>query len=136
MISAMSKLYHNTEQHDRYLTHLVPLYQSETAPKWIRGTIVGSYQFAITIGLLLASIVNNSTKDINGSGAYRIPIGVQFVSLLRQCEPQKSSCIRSREFEPIDMTPLAYHFGYLMALDYLLLWSPSRDFNLYIVQFL
>lgn len=28
---------------------LVPLYQSETAPKWIRGTIVGAYQLAITI---------------------------------------------------------------------------------------
>ena len=28
---------------------LIPLYQSETAPKWIRGTIVGAYQLAITI---------------------------------------------------------------------------------------
>ena len=28
---------------------LVPLYQSETSPKWIRGTIVGAYQLAITI---------------------------------------------------------------------------------------
>ncbi|RYN30686.1 putative glucose transporter rco-3 [Alternaria arborescens] len=27
----------------------IPLYQSETAPKWIRGTIVGCYQLAITI---------------------------------------------------------------------------------------
>lgn len=27
----------------------VPLYQSETAPKWIRGAIVGCYQLAITI---------------------------------------------------------------------------------------
>lgn len=57
---------------------LVPLYQSETAPKWIRGIIVGSYQFAITIGLLLAAIVDNSTKDRQDSGSYRIPIAVQF----------------------------------------------------------
>jgi len=56
----------------------IPLYQSETAPKWIRGTIVGSYQLAITIGLLLASIVNNATKDRNDTGSYRIPIAVQF----------------------------------------------------------
>ena len=28
---------------------MVPLYQSETSPKWIRGTIVGAYQLAITI---------------------------------------------------------------------------------------
>ena len=27
----------------------VPLYQSETSPKWIRGAIVGCYQLAITI---------------------------------------------------------------------------------------
>jgi len=56
----------------------IPLYQSETAPKWIRGTIVGSYQLAITIGLLLASVVDNATKDRNDTGSYRIPIAVQF----------------------------------------------------------
>lgn len=57
---------------------LIPLYQSETAPKWIRGVIVGSYQLAITIGLLLAAIVDNSTKNRNDTGSYRIPIAVQF----------------------------------------------------------
>lgn len=55
------------------------MYQSETAPKWIRGTIVGAYQLAITIGLFLAAIVNNSTKDHTDSGSYRIPIAVQFL---------------------------------------------------------
>jgi sugar porter (SP) family MFS transporter len=56
----------------------IPLYQSETAPKWIRGVIVGAYQLAITIGLLLAAIVNNATKNRNDTGSYRIPIAVQF----------------------------------------------------------
>ncbi|KAK3648140.1 Plasma membrane low glucose sensor, partial [Elasticomyces elasticus] len=56
----------------------IPLYQSETAPKWIRGTIVGSYQLAITIGLLLASVVDHSTGGRNDTGSYRIPIAVQF----------------------------------------------------------
>lgn len=56
----------------------IPLYQSETAPKWIRGVIVGCYQLAITIGILIASIVNNATKDRNDTGSYRIPIAVQF----------------------------------------------------------
>jgi MFS family permease len=55
------------------------MYQSETSPKWIRGTIVGAYQLAITIGLFLAAIVNNATKDRNDSGSYRIPIAVQFL---------------------------------------------------------
>lgn len=57
---------------------MIPMYQSETSPKWIRGTIVGAYQLAITIGLFLAAIVNNSTKDRNDTGSYRIPIAVQF----------------------------------------------------------
>jgi SP family sugar:H+ symporter-like MFS transporter len=56
----------------------IPLYQSETAPKWIRGVIVGAYQLAITIGLLIAAIVDNATKDRYDSGSYRIPIAVQF----------------------------------------------------------
>ncbi|KAK4040638.1 general substrate transporter [Parachaetomium inaequale] len=60
------------------LSALVPLYQSETAPKWIRGAIVGGYQFAITIGLLLAAVVDNSTHLRNDTGSYRIPIAVQF----------------------------------------------------------
>ncbi|KAH6884383.1 general substrate transporter [Thelonectria olida] len=57
---------------------MIPLYQSETAPKWIRGAIVGTYQWAITIGLLLAAVVNNSTGMRNDTGSYRIPIAVQF----------------------------------------------------------
>ncbi|KAJ5592219.1 hypothetical protein N7537_009123 [Penicillium hordei] len=60
------------------ISTLVPLYQSETAPKWIRGFIVGSYQFAITVGLLIASVINNATHNHNNSGSYRIPIAVQF----------------------------------------------------------
>ncbi|KAG6200405.1 hypothetical protein E4U23_000583 [Claviceps purpurea] len=60
------------------ISALIPLYQSETAPKWIRGAIVGSYQFSITVGLLLAAVVNNSTKDRYDTGSYRIPIAVQF----------------------------------------------------------
>lgn len=57
---------------------IVPLYQSETSPKWIRGTIVGAYQLAITIGLFLAAIVNNATKDRPDTGSYRIPVAIQF----------------------------------------------------------
>jgi SP family sugar:H+ symporter-like MFS transporter len=55
------------------------LYMSEIAPRKIRGALVAGYQFAITIGLFLASIVDNATKDRVGSSAYRIPIGIQFV---------------------------------------------------------
>ncbi|KAI1793556.1 MFS monosaccharide transporter [Ganoderma leucocontextum] len=58
---------------------LVPMYQSECAPKWIRGAIVSGYQWAITIGLLLASVINNATKDRPDHSAWRIPIAIQFM---------------------------------------------------------
>lgn len=58
---------------------LVPMYQSETSPKWIRGTIVGSYQLAITIGLLLAACANQGTHNRQDTGSYRIPLAIQFI---------------------------------------------------------
>ncbi|KAI1372623.1 hexose transporter [Hypoxylon crocopeplum] len=57
---------------------LIPLYQSETAPRWIRGAIVGAYQLAITIGLLLAAIVDYATQYRQDTGSYRIPVAIQF----------------------------------------------------------
>ncbi|CAO1616699.1 unnamed protein product [Sympodiomycopsis kandeliae] len=61
------------------LSCLVPLYQAETAPRWIRGAVVTCYQWAITIGLLIASIVNECTKDNSGKSSYLIPICLQFI---------------------------------------------------------
>ncbi|KAN0098412.1 putative glucose transporter rco-3 [Hyaloscypha variabilis] len=64
------------------LSATVPLYQSETAPKWIRGTIVGCYQFSIAIGVFLSAIVANGTKNRNDTGSYRIPVAIQFLFAL------------------------------------------------------
>ncbi|KZT27740.1 MFS monosaccharide transporter [Neolentinus lepideus HHB14362 ss-1] len=58
---------------------LIPMYQSECAPKWIRGAVVSAYQWAVTIGLLLAAIVNNATQGRNNHSAWRIPISMQFI---------------------------------------------------------
>jgi MFS family permease len=58
---------------------IVILYMSEIAPKKVRGALVAGYQFCITIGLLLASCVDYSTKGRTDSGAYRIPIAIQFL---------------------------------------------------------
>lgn len=60
------------------ISSVIPLYQAETAPKWLRGALISCYQWAITVGLFLASVVNQCTKDRNDSGSYRIPIAVQF----------------------------------------------------------
>lgn len=58
---------------------LVPMYQSECSPKWVRGAVVSCYQWAITIGLLLAAIVNEATHLRTDASSYRIPIAIQFV---------------------------------------------------------
>lgn len=50
-----------------------------SSPKWIRGAVVSGYQWAITIGLLLASVINNATQSRNTHASYRIPISVQFI---------------------------------------------------------
>ncbi|KAM3422663.1 hypothetical protein BST61_g151 [Cercospora zeina] len=55
------------------------LYMSEVAPRKVRGAIVSAYQFAITIGLMLASCVGYASRDYDTSAAYRIPIGIQFL---------------------------------------------------------
>jgi len=41
--------------------------------------VVACYQWAITIGLLVASVTVNATKDFDSANSYRIPIGIQFV---------------------------------------------------------
>ncbi|EQL02086.1 hexose transporter [Ophiocordyceps sinensis CO18] len=55
----------------------VPMFQSEAAPKEIRGAVVASYQLMITIGILVANIINFGTRTIDDSSAsWRIVIGL------------------------------------------------------------
>ncbi|KAI5948684.1 SNF3 [Candida theae] len=61
------------------LSAIVPLYQAEASPKWVRGSVVFTYQWAITWGLLIASAVCQGTRKITNSGSYRIPVGIQFL---------------------------------------------------------
>jgi sugar porter (SP) family MFS transporter len=61
-----------------FVSAIIILYMSEVAPKKVRGAIVSGYQFCITIGIMLASIINNFTSNRADSGSYRIPIGIQF----------------------------------------------------------
>ena len=57
---------------------IVILYMSEICPRKVRGALVAGYQFCITIGIMLASIVCYATKDRGDTGEYRIPIAIQF----------------------------------------------------------
>merc|ERR1712000_272925 len=61
-----------------FVSAIIILYMSEICPRKVRGMLVSGYQFCITIGIMLASIVCNFTQDRPDSGSYRIPIGIQF----------------------------------------------------------
>ncbi|UKZ75611.1 hypothetical protein TrVFT333_003299 [Trichoderma virens FT-333] len=63
------------------LSLLVPMYQAETAPAWIRGAMVCAYQLFITMGIWLAACFNYGTvKHQSGnSGSWRIVIGLGWV---------------------------------------------------------
>lgn len=62
-----------------FVSAIIILYMSEVAPRKVRGAIVSAYQFCITIGIMLASVVTYGTQNFMNSGSYRIPIGIQFV---------------------------------------------------------
>lgn len=61
------------------LSAIVPLYQAEASPKWVRGSVVYLYQWAITWGFLIASAICQGTRRMTNSGSYRVPIGFQFL---------------------------------------------------------
>ncbi|KAH8888411.1 general substrate transporter [Thozetella sp. PMI_491] len=56
---------------------IVILYMSEICPRKVRGALVAGYQFCITIGIMLASIVVNATKNRSDTSVFRIPISIQ-----------------------------------------------------------
>ncbi|KAH8819421.1 putative glucose transporter rco-3 [Xylogone sp. PMI_703] len=58
---------------------IVILYMSEICPRKVRGALVAGYQFCITIGILLASCIVYGTEKRDDTGAYRIPIAIQWI---------------------------------------------------------
>jgi MFS family permease len=62
-----------------FISAIIILYMSEIAPRKVRGALVSGYQFAITIGILLASCVTYATQNRDNTGSYRIPIAIQFL---------------------------------------------------------
>lgn len=60
------------------LSVMVPAYQGESAPTHLRGAIVCCYQLFITIGILIAYLINFGTESISGSASWRIPVGLSY----------------------------------------------------------
>lgn len=61
------------------LSAAIPNYQSEISHKNIRGAIICTFQWAITWGLLLSSVVSQGTHSKQTKASYQIPMGLQFV---------------------------------------------------------
>ncbi|KAL1404817.1 Plasma membrane low glucose sensor [Vanrija albida] len=58
---------------------LIPVYQSECAPRHLRGSIVAAYQLCLNIGMLIAAVAVNATKDRPDASSYQIPVAMQFI---------------------------------------------------------
>ncbi|KAG6841720.1 hypothetical protein C0991_007606 [Blastosporella zonata] len=61
------------------LSAIVPLYNGETAPKALRGTLLVLYQLQIIIGIFLSYILDLATHKIPNSASWRVPVGLQLV---------------------------------------------------------
>ncbi|KAF1939779.1 general substrate transporter [Clathrospora elynae] len=61
------------------LSVLTPMYQSETAPRYVRGALVSCYQLFITLGIFVAYCINFGTEAERSSRAWKIPMGIGFI---------------------------------------------------------
>lgn len=62
-----------------YANQSVPVYLSEMAPAKVRGALNIGFQFAITIGIVVANIVNLATAQMKGGNGWRISLGLAAV---------------------------------------------------------
>ena len=58
---------------------VVPVYQSEIAPKNIRGRLVSLQQWAITWGIMIQFFIQYGCSHIDGTASFRLPWGIQMV---------------------------------------------------------
>lgn len=61
------------------LSVLTPMYQSETAPRYVRGALVSCYQLFITLGIFVAYCINFGTESDNSPRSWRLPMGIGFI---------------------------------------------------------
>ena len=61
------------------LSVLTPMYQSETAPKQVRGSLVSCYQLFITLGIFVAYCINFGTEKDDSMRSWKLPMGIGFI---------------------------------------------------------
>jgi sugar porter (SP) family MFS transporter len=59
------------------LSMAVPLYQSEISPPHLRGRLISLQQWAITIGIFVAFLLNYGFSFTDGEVSWRAPLGIQ-----------------------------------------------------------
>ncbi|KAJ6172066.1 Low-affinity glucose transporter HXT1 [Penicillium chermesinum] len=60
------------------LSSVVPMYQSESAPRQVRGAMVSAFQLFVAFGIFISYIVNFGTERLNNTGSWRITMGIGF----------------------------------------------------------
>ncbi|KAK7451798.1 hypothetical protein VKT23_012476 [Stygiomarasmius scandens] len=61
------------------MSAIVPLYNGETAPKALRGTLLVLYQLQIITGIFISYVIDLGTHAIPNSASWRIPVGLQML---------------------------------------------------------
>jgi SP family sugar:H+ symporter-like MFS transporter len=60
------------------LSSVVPMYQSESAPRQVRGAMVSAFQLFVAFGIFISYIINFGTERINSTASWRITMGIGF----------------------------------------------------------
>ena len=60
------------------LSSIVPMYQSESAPRQVRGAMVGAFQLFVAFGIFISYIINYGTNTIASTASWRITMGIGF----------------------------------------------------------
>ncbi|KAF5320157.1 hypothetical protein D9611_010352 [Ephemerocybe angulata] len=61
------------------LSAVVPMYQAETAPTQLRGTLTATYQLFITMGILVAYCIGIGTRSLSGATSWKLLVGIGMI---------------------------------------------------------
>lgn len=60
------------------LSSIVPMYQSESAPRQVRGAMISAFQLFVAFGIFISYIINYGTHLIQSTASWRITMGIGF----------------------------------------------------------
>lgn len=60
------------------LSSIVPMYQSESAPRQVRGAMISAFQLFVAFGIFISYIINYGTHLIESTASWRITMGIGF----------------------------------------------------------